>query len=917
VPAATLRLALLGAPIATLDGRELAVDTRKATALLAYLAVEGGAHRRSTLAGVLWPDVDEERARAALRRTLSTLRNALRGEFVRVTRDIVELDRSGVDLDVTRFRELAATGTVAGCDEAARLHRGPFMAGFGLRDSAAFDDWQSLQSGNLSRELGAVLDALTAGLEREGELDRAIEQARRRLALDPLHEPAHRRLMELYARSGERGAALSQYRDCVRVLHRELGVSPLEATTELYRSIREGVVAPPADDGRAPAAAAPAHRAFVGRGPETTEARRAFDAVGPDGRLLVVEGEAGIGKSRFVAELAAWAASRASPVAVARAFEGESGLAYGTAVELLRAALRAGSVDRVKDAAREEAARLVPELGPPAARPLDDPGARTRFYDGVVATLVESLDGPRALLVVDDVHWADAASLELVAYLARRLAGRPVLIVLTWRPEETASGHPARAALRRAQADGRASVLQLGRLTRSEVAELARRDELSPEQTDRLYAETDGVPFFVCEYLDAGAGDWTLPAGVRELVETRLATTSDIAGQVLAAGSVLGRSFDSETVRKVSGRSDDEVVAALEELVARGVLVEREDASYDFRHEQTRSVAYERTSTGRKRLLHGRAADVLAADARGETTASVVGQHLQLAGREPEAAEWYVAAGTRAHELRANAEARAHFEEALALGHADGARLHRSIGDLSTLDGRYGDALRSYEAAAALADAEDRAEIEHRIGLVHHRRGEWQLADAAFETALELTHDDDVTLRARVLADRSLTAHRMARDAEANELATQALELATHADDGRAAAQAHNILGILAGGRGDLGAARAHAERSLELAETLADDAARIAALNNLALVDRADGELDQALELTEKARRLCAIVGDRHREAALANNMADLLHAVGRGEEAMATLKDAVAMFAEIGDADDLEPEIWKLREW
>lgn len=763
-----------------------------------------------------------------------------------------------------------------------------------------------------------MLDLLAAGVAQQGDLDRAIEHARRRLALDPLHEPAHQQLMELYSRSGERGAALSQYRDCVRVLHRELGVSPLDSTTELYRAIREGVAVPVHGDGPAPAVAAP-QRAFVGRAAELIDAQRIVDSVGPDGRLLVVEGEAGIGKTRFVAELAASSAARGIPTAVARAFEGEGALAYGTVVELVRAALRSGSADRVAAGAREEAARLMPELGTPAVGSLDDPGARARFFDGIVSTLVDSLaHGPRALLVVDDVHWADASSLELISYLARRLAERPTLLVLTWRPEETSSRHPAREALRQAQNDGRASVIRLGRLSRADVGVLAQRDALSGEQVDRLYSETDGVPFFVCEYLDAGVDDWAaVPAGVRELVEARLAATSDVAGQVLAGGSVLGRSFDTDTVRMVSGRSDEEVVAALEELVTRGVLVERDDTSYDFRHDQTRNVAYERTSSGRRRLLHGRAADALAAGARGGTAASIVGQHLRLAGREPEAAEWYVAAGTRAHELHANEEARAHFEEALALGHADGAMLNRAIGDLLTLDGRYNDALRSFEAAAALAGEDDRATIEHRIGLVHHRRGEWELADDAFGAALALTPDENATERARILADRSLTAHRVGRDGEANDLASQALELGTRAVDDRAAAQAHNILGILAGGRGDHAAARAHAERSLALAEAHADDVARIAALNNLALVDRSEGELDRALERTQEARRLCAIVGDRHREAALANNTADLLHAVGRADEAMATLKEAVSIFAEIGDTGDLEPEIWKLREW
>src|SRR5579872_3571322 len=141
-----LRLALLGSPIVEVGGRPLAVDTRKATALLAFLAVEGGAHRRDTLAGLLWPDADPDRARAALRRTLSTLRSALGGAHLEVAGDLVSLDRSASRLDVDRFHELVAgNGSLADLEEAVALHRGPFLAGFGLRDSVAFDDWLSLR----------------------------------------------------------------------------------------------------------------------------------------------------------------------------------------------------------------------------------------------------------------------------------------------------------------------------------------------------------------------------------------------------------------------------------------------------------------------------------------------------------------------------------------------------------------------------------------------------------------------------------------------------------------------------------------------------------------------------------------------------------------------------------------------------
>ena len=302
--------------------------------------------------------------------------------------------------------------------------------------------------------------------------------------------------------------------------------------------------------------------------------------------------------------------------------------------------------------------------------------------------------------------------------------------------------------------------------------------------------------------------------------------------------------------------------------------------------------------------------------ARGTTGAGVVAQHFRLAGRETEAADWFRLAGEQARGLYANAEALAYFREALALGPPDAGALHEAIGDLLTLAGDYSAALPSYEAAAAEASKGEIAGIEHRIGLVHDRRGEWELADVSFTAALEALPENADALRARIVADQSLTAHRRGRDDQALVLAQEALALATAAGDRRARAQAHNLLGILAADDGRRAEAREHLEESLALAGP-DDPAARAAALNNLALLHRADGELTLALELTEEALVLAATVGDRHREAALLNNAADLLHAAGRHDEAMERLKAAVAIFAEVGEEGAMEPEIWKLVDW
>lgn len=913
---ARLTVSLLGPPRIEVDGAPLRVDTRKAIALLAYLAVTAERQSRDTLATLLWPDHDTEHARAALRRTLSALAKGLGGNFLAIERTAIALAPAGVWLDVIEFRRLASDGRE---DEAIALYRGDFLSGFGLRDSIEFDDWQLFEAETLRREYAGVLERRARELAAAGAGAEAVELARRWLALDQLQEPAHRLLMDLYFASGERAAALRQYRECVRTLDAELGVAPLEETTALYESIRENARPPaparPADQEPRPSAG-PIAYPLVGR---ASERRQLDEALSRDGGcLVVVEGEAGIGKTRIVDEFADGA--RAAGLAVARAHcsETESAVAYAAVADLLRDAVSAPDgrerLGRLAPHWLAEATRLVPDLGgdPP---PGEGPGARSRLLDGLSQAIVAA----GQLLVVDDAQWLDEGSLEVLAYTVHRLRSRPVCLTLAWRSEDVPPGHPLQALLGQAQRAGSAVAVVLDRLQPGDVADLAEAAGAG-DLTARLVQETDGLPLFVVEYLaaaaEAGSGDWPLPGALAELLRTRVAAASETSRQLLAAGAVLGRSFDLETVREVSGRNDEEVVSSLEELARRRLVGELADG-YDFGHDRIRELVYADTSLARRRLLHRRAAEALVARERRDAgaQAAVIAEHYRLAGREAEAAEYFGLAGGRASALFAEAEAVAHFRAALALGHPDQAGLHEAIGDSLTVLGEYGAALASYETAAALAAGDRVGVLEHKLGSVHHRRGDWDLAAAHFGAAAESLQDG---APARLFADRSLNEHRRGNEDEALSLAVEALALAERAGDPQALAQAHNLLGLLASSRGETAAARDHLRTSLDLAGTAGDPSARIAALNNLALAERAAGNLAVATELTAEALALCSARGDRHREAALHNNLADLLHAAGRGDEAMAHLKQAVAIFAEVGtDAGEQQPEIWKLVDW
>lgn len=237
-----LRISLLGAPSIQAGRTRIETDTRKATALLAYLAVSEQPQRRSTLAALLWPDTDEQKARGALRRTLSVLRTALGDRWLDAEGETIELERAHARVDVAEFRRAIGEGRFGA---AIALYRGDFLQGFSLRDSPQFDDWQATQSEALRADYSDALSRAAAESERDGDLAAAIGHAKRRLALDPFHEPAHRDLMRLYALSGDRAAALRQYREATRVLDQELGVAPVVETRALHDAIEAGTMPVP------------------------------------------------------------------------------------------------------------------------------------------------------------------------------------------------------------------------------------------------------------------------------------------------------------------------------------------------------------------------------------------------------------------------------------------------------------------------------------------------------------------------------------------------------------------------------------------------------------------------------------------------------------------------------------------------
>jgi len=940
-------LTLLGPPRVAVDGGVVVVDTRKAIAMLAYLAVDGPVAARPTLAGLLWPEYDDEHARGALRRTLSTLRAGLGGRWVSVNGDLIGLDQPAVEVDILRVRAgIRAARThdhpsLAGCRrcrtrlvDVLDLHRGEFMAGFGLRDSPEWDDWQAERANEVRRELAWLLESLADAEIASGDLVSAVAHAARWLALDPLHEAAHRALMRIRSLRGDRSGAIRQYRDCVAVLDRELGVEPLPETTNLYREIAAGtahVSAPPAQ----PTAATdvrPGPLAFVGREMELARLLASWREAQREGGVALVEGEPGIGKTRLVSELAARVRDGGGAVLELRTYPDEEGLPYASIAGALKALAEGDHAwaRALPDHVLADASRLAPGLTvlrpSPASSPLEGPGAEVRFVDSVTRLMIASVsraDAP-GLVTVDDLQWADRATRELLAYLMRRIGRERVSLVLSRRIHDPLDDPLARL-LDHLDRERRLVRMPLARFDREALSALATSalGPLPDGLVDRLAAASEGVPFHATEYLAAlaaGSDPEATTAGLRSLVLGRFAGIGPGTRQVLAAAAIVGRDFDVELLRSVSGRADDEVVDALEELRARGLIVD-EGGMYGFDHHTTLELAHGEVTDVRRRLLHRRAAAAIERTGRHPASATIAA-HLRAAG-DGAAAIWYARAADEAAALYANAEALAHYRSALALG-GEPAALQAPIGDMEQLMGGYDAALAAYEAAAAVATGTELASLEQRIAAVHARRGEWPLAVAHLEAALETRITRNPAIRSALLVDLALAALRLGEAERSERLSAEALKLA-NAQSGdaraRAIARARNLRGMLARARRDLGAARHELEAGLGAVTAAATATGgvevRMALLNNLAFVTRQEGHLERAVDVAKEALSIAVTVGDRHHEAALRNNLADALNAAGRRDDARAEVGRSAAIFAEVGRTDAWEPEIWKLVDW
>jgi DNA-binding SARP family transcriptional activator/tetratricopeptide (TPR) repeat protein len=686
--------------------------------LLAYLLFHRGEMiPRSRLAFTLWPDESEETALRNLRRNLHRLVQSLPpaakdAPWVRLDgHNIAWNTSSGFELDVAEFERLRLDP--ATLERAVALYAGDVLEGID-------DDWVAAERERWRQLYLSDLDALIAMNRSRRAFTAAAIYAQRLLAVDPWHEHAIRQLMAVRYESGDSAGALAEFDQFARRLRAEMDVDPMPETIALRDAVARGAPIPSALGEPDPIAKrTPAVSPFVGRSEELGRLHSQWlRAARGNGGLAFVRGAAGIGKSRLVSELALAAESEGG-----RVIAGMTSLPERNPYECLSAALR-GALPLVAGISLAPpllaaVAELVPELRShrpdiPALARLDAESERIRLLDALTQLLV-ALARPRPLLIIlEDLHRAGSATIEVIGAILPRLTRSPVLIVATYRPEGVDRNHPLRALERASQP--LSERVDVGPLNESEVSLLAQA--IIPQGTTSgflmsLNRRSEGNPLFVTELLReaerAGPENFVMPVSIRTMMTERVASLTPASRTVAEIAAVAGEAFTVDIVREVAGLPEGELLDGLDELLDRHLVresTERGRYEYAFTHHLVHAAIYAGASAGAKARRHRRIAHMLdgsVPDELGER-AGEIALHYERGGDAMNAALHYVNAARRVARLNANAEARDLITHALALDPGGDRQRFEPLLLRSKLNARLAD---------ATAESADLAELEH------------------------------------------------------------------------------------------------------------------------------------------------------------------------------------------------------------
>ena len=760
-------------------------DLLRMRSLLAYLVLHSDApQERSQLAFQLWPDSTDVQALGNLRTLVHRLRHTLpdADNLLRVERQELQWQpRIPWTLDVLEFERAAAQAGRSenpekvrqALEEAVALYRGDLLP-------SCYEEWVLPERDRLHQVFLSVLERLIKVLEQERNYPAALRAAQTLLHHDPLQEETYRSLMRLHAINGDRSSALRVYHSCVTILEREFGVAPGQATRQLYEHLkqmkdvadRERIIDHASTD-HSQLTAQTGRTQLVGRQQEWLQVQSAWrSAVTGKSQLLLLSGEAGIGKTRLAEELLSWVGRQGISTATARCYAAEGELAYAPIVTWLKAEAIQPMLPTLADAWLTEVARLVPDVlpqRPELSRPvaLTENWQRQRLFEALAHAL---LDGRQSLvLLLDDIQWCDSETLAWIHYLLHVHSGTHILLVATVRPTEVSSGHPLASLLLSLQREEQVTEVELGPLSAGETAILARQvggQEVSADLAERLYRETEGNALFVVETMRTNRGiaqdDRQLsvnthndalhvPATVQSVIAARLAQLSPLAREIVGVAAVIGRAFTFAVLASACTMEDERLVLGLDELWQRGIVREQGNDGYDFTHDKLREGSYAALSTARKRLLHRRVAEALES-IHAHNLDAVSGQlaaHYEQAGLFQQALASYQRAAEAAQDIYANNEALALLQRALRLletapsamaqqWRATHALLLERMGDILALLIRYAEARDVYRQALPLVLSHEdvvQARLQRKIAKTWEAQRSYQAALRAYREA--------------------------------------------------------------------------------------------------------------------------------------------------------------------------------------
>ena len=638
--AAPLQLRLLSAPALLRGDGALVALERKDAALLALLAIDGPTSRPRA-AALLWPDAETQRARNNLRQRLFRLRRA-------AGRDVVD-ERAALALAAGVAHDLASLPEQLAHDPAAA--GGELLGSLGYEDCLELDDWVRVAREHFRAQRRDALAAAAATEESAGHIARALVFAERLASDEPLSEQAHRLLMRLHYRRGDRSAALAAYTRCAQCLARELGAAPSAETRELAQLIERAGGLPGAATRRIPTALS-RPPVLVGR-----EAQwRLLDEAWERRRVAVLIGDAWMGKTRLLDDFA-----RHRGVPLVGALPGDERVPYALLARLLRALLGpqgAHDIAALGDPVRSELARVLPELGAAPPEAMNE----ARFRQALAQVLEARGGASGAGLVLDDLHFADLASLELL----------PALVASALRCALAVRGAEMPAAL--AAWQGAESGIALVEIALPPLAEADVRRLLDTLALDRVDAavlagplarHTGGNPYFVLETLgayltqtDGQGARMPTAATVGALIERRLTQLSAPALRLARVAALAGVDFSAALAAHVLQSHPLDLIDAWTELERAQVL-----AGNGFAHDLVRDVALGAIPAPIGELLHRGIAEHLEAQAAAPAR---IAQHYAGAGRWRRAAEFHLRAAEVARRRSRRAEEAEQREAAIA-----------------------------------------------------------------------------------------------------------------------------------------------------------------------------------------------------------------------------------------------------------